>query len=535
MSPPTTRRAASNPIARALSPLRSEDSPESREFLQARLRLFLKLVSILSGGFFALGLLITVVAFPEYVGQNLSHPSTIAHVAVTIAMMSMWLFVGTKPRSVRALDLVDALGTIVLGVGFALMTMGQHGARHGEFVALLAVGWTLVARAALVPCHALRTGALGTLAMSPLIVLTYAVAEDHAVMRAVYVGFWTIVAVVTTTVISRIIYGLQRQIREAMKVGQYTLVESIGEGGMGVVFRADHALLRRPTAIKLLAPDKAGVRDIARFEREVQVTSRLTHPNTVAIYDFGRTPDGLFYYAMEYLEGLTLEHMVNALGPLPPSRVVHLITQVCGALREAHDSGVVHRDVKPSNIIVTMRGGVPDVVKVLDFGLVKIADQSAPELSGENAVTGTPLYMAPEALVAPDSIDARADTYAVGATMFFLLTGTTVFRGKTLIEICSQHIHEPPVAPSQRLGQPLPDGLDALVLRCLAKAPGDRPASVSDVARALVALDVPAWSAAEAETWWREHGSAIVREVRATRLRAPGPSVPPTVTIGLGR
>ncbi|NUO48332.1 MAG: serine/threonine protein kinase, partial [Polyangiaceae bacterium] len=271
-------------------------------------------------------------------------------------MLVMWVYVGSAPRPGRALDAVDAIGITVLGFAFAMMATGKHDGEQAELVPLLAVGWTLVARAALVPSHAVRTAVLGFTATTPLIVMTYVIADQAPVMRAIYASFWTSTAIITTTVISRIIYGLVRQVRQAMKVGQYTLVESIGAGGMGVVYRADHALLRRPTAIKLLAADKAGVTDIARFEREVQVTSRLTHPNTVAIYDFGRTPEGVFYYAMEYLEGLTLEHLVKASGPLPPARAIHLVSQVCGALHEAHVSGVVDRDVKPANVIVTTRG-----------------------------------------------------------------------------------------------------------------------------------------------------------------------------------
>jgi serine/threonine-protein kinase len=533
VEPPLSRRPSLHPIARALTALQTEDTPEARVFLQARLAFFLKLISALSGGFFALGLTITAVAFPEQLEGHLSHPATISHVTATIVMLSMWLYVGGPPRSSRALDVVDALGVSLLGLEYAFMTTGRHDGEQAELVPLLAVGWTLVARAALVPSPALRTAVLGIAASAPLIFFTYFTADDAPVMRSVYAGFWTTTAVVTTTVVSRTIYGLRRQVRQAMKVGQYTLVESIGEGGMGVVYRAEHALLRRPTAIKLLPPDKAGAAHIARFEREVQVTSRLTHPNTVAIYDFGRTPEGVFYYAMEYLDGLTLEHLVKAHGPLPPARAIHLVTQICGALREAHASDVVHRDVKPANVIVTVRGGVPDVVKVLDFGLVKVASEGSTDISGSNVITGTPLYMAPEAIADPDSIDARADIYAVGATLFFLLTGSTVFSGKTLIEICSKHLHEAPVAPSERAGQPFPPELDALVLRCLSKAADDRPRSVADVAQALGTVDAEPWTTTMAEVWWNEHGTELKTRVRAER--AVVASAPRTMTVDLAR
>ncbi len=535
MAPPPSLRTSLNPIARALTALQTEDTAEARAFLQKRLALFLKLISALSGGFFALGLAITVGVFPGHLDKHLSHPATIAHVSSTMAMFAMWLYVGSAPRSGRALDVVDALGLTVLGVSFAFMMTGTHEGEQPEQVALQAVGWTLVARAALVPSHAVRTAALGVAATTPLIVMTYLIVDDDPVMRAIYASFWTTTAIVTTTVISRIIYGLQRQVRQAMKVGQYTLVESIGAGGMGVVYRADHALLRRPTAIKLLAPERAGVTDVARFEREVQVTSRLTHPNTVAIYDFGRTPDGVFYYAMEYLEGLSLEHLVKAGGPLPPARAIHLVTQICGALHEAHESGVVHRDVKPANVIVTTRGCVHDVAKVLDFGLVKLAGQGAADLSGANVITGTPLYMAPEAIVDPNSIDARADIYAVGATLFYLLTGSTVFTGRTLIEICSKHLHETPVAPSERVGRALPDALDALVLRCLAKSPEDRPQTVADLADALAAIEIEPWTPSMAKAWWDEHGDELQKRVRTERPEAGSLSSPRTMTVDLAR
>ena len=184
--------------------------------------------------------------------------------------------------------------------------------------------------------------------------------------------------------------------REARRLGPYTLVEKIGEGGMGAVYRASHALLRRPTAIKILPPQRAGEMDLARFEREVQMTSQLTSPHTVSVYDYGRTPDGLFYYAMEFLDGIDLEELVRRDGPMPPGRVVHVLRQVCEALGEAHRAGLIHRDVKPANILLCERGGRFDVAKVVDFGLVKSVSGSDPGVTLENTVPGTPHYMAPE-------------------------------------------------------------------------------------------------------------------------------------------
>jgi serine/threonine-protein kinase len=233
--------------------------------------------------------------------------------------------------------------------------------------------------------------------------------------------------VAVATAGSGVIYGLRREVRRALRLGQYTLEEKLGEGGMGVVYRARHALLRRPTAVKLLKGDRLGEASLRRFEREVQLTASLSHPNTVSVYDFGRTPEGVVYYAMEYLEGLSLEQLVAEAGAQPPGRVVHVLRQVLGALAEAHGVGLVHRDVKPGNVILCERGGLSDVAKVVDFGLVKDLD-AADALSHEGMLVGTPLYLAPEAIRSPNA-DPRSDLYSLGAVAYVLLTGNHVFDG----------------------------------------------------------------------------------------------------------
>ena len=242
---------------------------------------------------------------------------------------------------------------------------------------------------------------------------------------------------------------------------------------MGAVYRARHAMLRRPTAVKLLPPERAGGHDVHRFEREVQATALLSHPNTVAIYDYGRTPDGIFYYAMEYLEGIDLEALVTGFGPQPPGRVVHLLGQVAGALGEAHAAGLVHRDVKPGNVILCQRGGAPDVAKVVDFGLVRELAGAGPRTeTALDVVKGTPLYLSPEAITRPDRVDARSDLYAVGALAYFLLTGRHPFEGATVVEVCSHHLHTLPEPPSASSAAPCPADLEALVLACLEKTAG---------------------------------------------------------------
>jgi serine/threonine-protein kinase len=290
------------------------------------------------------------------------------------------------------------------------------------------------------------------------------------------------------------------------RLGQYTLESKIGTGGMGVVYRARHAMLRRPTAIKLLPADRAGEANLMRFEREVQLTAELSHPNTIAIYDYGRTPDRIFYYAMEYLDGIDLEQLVKRDGPLPPGRVVHILRQVCGALGEAHSKGLLHRDIKPPNVILTERGGEPDVAKVVDFGLVKPLVTTEPDITVSTSLVlaGTPLYMAPETLSAPGIYDPRSDLYAVGAVGYFLLTGKPVFEAGTVAEAFGHHLHSEPVAPSARLGRPVPAEIEAIILRCLKKSMNERPASARELARELeqCAATSP-WTRQQAEQWWR--------------------------------
>jgi serine/threonine-protein kinase len=311
--------------------------------------------------------------------------------------------------------------------------------------------------------------------------------------------------------ISRIIHNLRREIRQAMQLGQYTLEKKLGEGGMGMVYRASHAMMRRPTAVKLLPLEKAGEASLVRFEREVQETSRLTHPNTITIYDYGRTPDGVFYYAMELLDGATLEAVVERDGPQQPGRVLRVLEMVAGGLAEAHDLGIIHRDIKPANIHLCRQGGELDIAKVLDFGLVKVVEgDDDASVTRDGVVTGTPQYLAPEALSNPESVDARSDLYALGAVGYYLLTGEQVFTGN-IVEICGHHLHTEPTPPSKRLGRELPVDLEHLIMQCLAKNPGDRPQSAAEIRDRLASFDdIPLWRQADARTWWENH-SAILR------------------------
>jgi serine/threonine protein kinase len=320
-------------------------------------------------------------------------------------------------------------------------------------------------------------------------------------------GFWPALAAAVTAPARWFGRHLGRPSGAPAQAGPYTLDAKIGEGGMGVVYRANHVLLGRRAAIKLLPPERTREADVKRFEREVRLTSRLSHPNTIAIYDFGRTSEGSFYYAMEYVDGLDLQTLVEREGAQDPARVAHLLAQLASALVEAHGKGLVHRDIKPANVMVCERGGVSDVLKVLDFGLAKAVAGAEVTESDLCRVVGTPLYMSPEAVTAPASVDARSDLYALGALGYFLLTGVPPFSGKNVLEVCAQHLCEAPLPPSARRGG-IPRELEALILRCLAKSPDERPASAAVVRAELLRLAAE-WSDERAARWWSERAEPV--------------------------
>jgi CHASE1-domain containing sensor protein len=327
----------------------------------------------------------------------------------------------------------------------------------------------------------------------------------------------------------RTISRLRRQVE---RVGPYRLIARIGRGAMGVVWEARHALLRRPTAVKLLAPGTQGERSLARFEREVQLTAGLTHPSTIAIYDYGRTADGVFYYAMELLNGINLYELVELDGPQPPGRVVHFLRQACGALSEAHGAGLIHRDVKPANLMACMHGGIPDFLKVLDFGLVKEIGNldAAPDhgngsaaaneagLSQDGSLLGTPLYMSPEGMSDPSHVDARSDLYAIGAVGYFLLTGASPFPGKTAIEVFRLQRVGPPPPLAKAARHPVPARLAETIARCLSFRNPERPESAEALGAMFesCATDAP-WTTEEARKWWKERGAEGLAAVRAQR------------------
>ena len=319
------------------------------------------------------------------------------------------------------------------------------------------------------------------------------------------------------------------------QLGQYSLEEKIGEGGMGVVYRARHALLRRDTAVKLLLPERADPAALARFEREVRLTCQLTHPNTIQVFDYGHTPGGIFYYAMEFLRGFNLHELVARYGLQPESRVIHILKQVCDSLTEAHALGLIHRDIKPANIFLCHRGGVPDCVKVLDFGLVREVGQPGSEAVAScenNVIEGTPWFTPPEAILADVAIDPRSDVYSLGALAYYLLTGHYIFDAETVAEIHEKQLTASPVPPRQRTGNWISPEMEQVILRSLEKDPQLRPQSAAEFCALLMTSPVAAgWTPELRRAWWE----ASQRE-SADSMEAPVESAPPmaTVSIDLG-
>jgi hypothetical protein len=339
-------------------------------------------------------------------------------------------------------------------------------------------------------------------------------AEAYTPLRYLRIAFGVVfgalvIAVLAAAAAAFSVIRLRRALGGGRKAGAYLLKERIGEGGMASVYLARHDLLRRPAAVKVLKPARATDEMIGRFEREVQMASSLAHPNTVEIFDFGRTRDGLFYYAMEYLDGLTVSEVIARSGALPVPRVIHILRQVCAALAEAHAKGVVHRDIKPENIMVCRYGGVYDHVKILDFGLGKhVTEAHSRDLTRGLRILGTPLYMAPERLRNPADVDARVDIYALGAVAFLMLTGRRLFEGGNDLELTSRILNEEP--PRVRaLAADVPVELDLVVMSCLEKRREDRPQRIADLVEAFDALAVEQrWTQREARDWWETRAPA---------------------------
>jgi serine/threonine-protein kinase len=330
---------------------------------------------------------------------------------------------------------------------------------------------------------------------------------------------------------------LQHKALAARRLGPYRLKQRLGSGGMGTVYLAEHELLKRPCAVKLIRPERASDPQLLRrFEREVQATSRLTHFNTVEVFDYGLGDDGTFYFVMEYLPGMNLGELVARWGPQPPARVVHFLRQLCGALREAHGAGLVHRDIKPGNVIVGRYGGQHDVVKLLDFGLVGSLDAPAggSQLTLAGQLLGTPEYMAPEQAGAAAFADVRSDLYSLGALAYFLLAGHPPFSGDSATDVLYAHRHFPVLPLSAHVAN-VPADLQAVVFRCLAKDPARRFADAASLESALSACSCAGrWGEQQGEAWWREHGGPATGPATADPGSTPNEYAEPTRVASVG-
>ncbi len=331
------------------------------------------------------------------------------------------------------------------------------------------------------------------------------------------------VSALLAVVPAKVMHGLGTDVKKARRMGSYQLVERLGQGGMGEVWRAKHRMLVRPAAIKLIRPDAGNVQRLrARFEREAQTTALLESPHTVQLYDFGVSDDGAFYYVMELLRGIDLDTLVKQFGPVPANRAVHLLVQACDSLDDAHRAGLVHRDIKPANTYAALRGRRVDFVKVLDFGLVTAGrDAIDVNTTAEGAVIGTPAYMAPEMTTGKHEIDGRADIYSLACVGWWLLTGEHVFDADTPMQMAIAHATSEPPAPSTRTANAVPPALDDVLLAALAKDPSARPATALEFAARLQAACAgePAWSDEQAQTWWDAH---LAKQLASAGTNASG-------------
>lgn len=494
----------------------ADDDPRallaSRLAAYASVLLGVRVVSMLG-----VGIAEQVVAAPQPWWTKPSGLLAIVGACLLVATIVSLRRLNLAPVVLRAIDVVLTLA-LSAASAYAIVIDTEAAIRDGailpalaspEVKALTSVSHLLLLRAAIVPSAALPTAVIGM--ASALIYLagtwfawSRAGLVPTAGMPVVGVVVLSSFSVAISTACSAVISGLRRRVREATKLGQYTLEHKLGQGGMGTVYRARHALLRRPTAVKVLLPEHLGPVALARFEREVQVTAGISHPNVVSVYDFGRSYDGTFYYAMEFLDGVDLQKLVDADGPQPAARVVALLRQAAEALAEAHAVQLIHRDIKPANMVVTRRAAQVDVLKLVDFGLVKeLSREDTANLTANHQIHGTPLYMAPESILKPESVGARADLYALGAVGYFLLAGSPVFQGETTVAVLLKHVHDPPVPLSERVAG-LSKKLESVISRCLAKDPEQRFADARELLRALAECDdVPDWSQLDALTWWQ--------------------------------
>lgn len=497
---------------------RGASAEESRTYLQRRLTLLYQLM------FWCFLVLLAFLAGAYHVYRDSGivpryNAFVFAGFAVGLTLMAfVWrVWLAARALSIGRLHGLDTFYMVGANAIISFCAVISYDQRQAAYTCLLYSAFAVLTRALIVPSTGTRTAVVSGLAAVPLTIAAVVLPfisewpSKDVPGPGFVIGFIQIeiLTILLAAAGSHIIYGLLRKVSTAQQLGRYTLVRKIAAGGMGEVHLARHLMLRRPTAVKILPPSRMKHDDWRRFEREVQHLSQLSHPNTVAVFDYGYSPDGLFYYAMEYLGGgIDLDRLVRQHGRQPAERVRQILVQICGALDEAHGLGIVHRDVKPANVILCERGAMPDIVKVVDFGLAK--QMTAETGSTAQVILGTPGYVAPETVADGTAISPASDLYALGCVGFYLLAGRGVFEAKTSIDLCIQHVTKPAPRPSEIASVELPRTLEDLVLQCLAKDPGQRPASAAALACALNAVGpFPDWDEARANAWWEQHRTRV--------------------------
>jgi tRNA A-37 threonylcarbamoyl transferase component Bud32 len=478
----------------------------------------------IASGFFALGwglalgihyLMVWLGLHPE-IGGSPAWPQPGLTVTTSALLLSVGMVVlAGRMRGRPALLLDIGLGfEVVTAVLIGFMNQWAPGPATGQISWICAI---ILVYPAIAPATTARAlvASLVAASMDPLwygIAIARHVVPDASAGEFLY-RFWpNYLCAIAAVVPTRIIRGLGHQVSRARELGSYRLGARLGAGGMGEVFQAEHRMLARPAAIKIIRPDLLAAvttnqasLHIERFRREAEAAALLRSPHTIELYDFGFSNDGGFYYVMELLDGLSFEDLVERAGPVPAERAVYLMLQACESLGEAHARGLIHRDLKPANLFICRVGVQVDFVKVLDFGLVKGVAVGDPSLTAPNVAAGTPAFMAPEVALGEEA-DSRVDVYSLGCVLYWLLTGQLVFAGRSPGRLMHLHIQEPPAPPSERSELPIPPEVDALVLSCLAKNAEDRPADGTALRERLAALELAEeWTRARAERWWDTH------------------------------
>jgi serine/threonine protein kinase len=487
----------------------------------------LAMMGLISGGLWTLGLIMDWVVFPRALGTSFPVSAFVIDFFAAATGYSVFLF---ARHSKRAAHTKADAGLWLMFLNTACIALLETWVNPPPPGVAWNLSWdtVVILLSAMVmpaPPRKMLIAVLVAASMRPLgIWLAHLRGTDVPSLAAVVaMSIPAYACAVVATLPSRMFHRMGQRLKEARELGSYHLVEKLGEGGMGEVWRARHRLLVRDAAIKLIRPEMLGAGNDAsahqmlrRFEREAQTTATLTSPNTIQLFDFGSTDDGCFYYVMELLVGRNLESFVREFGPLPAERVMYLLLQACHSLSEAHARGLVHRDVKPANIFVCRMGLDYDVVKVLDFGLVKLSQEAPTDVTQSLVTTqqviGTPAYMAPEVILSAGRADARADVYGLGCVAYFMLTGHRVFDESSRMQALIDHVQAKPAPPSRRTSLSIPRDVDDLVLACLEKDPDNRPQNAGEVGQRIQNLNLTkGWSAARARAWWEAHLPELVR------------------------